>query len=77
MSIILDSKAAAQLLGIAMPTLYSFTSKRQIPFYKPKNGRKIYFKREELEDWMLSKRFDTETEIDTAVATDMAKRKGR
>lgn len=77
MSTILDSKAAAQLLGIAMPTLYSFTSKRQIPFYKPKNCRKIYFKREELEEWMLAQRYDTADETDTYVATDMAKRKGR
>ncbi len=47
---VIDADEAAQLLHIAKQTLYTLTSKRKIPFYK--QGKKVLFKRSELEQWL-------------------------
>lgn len=41
---------AIVITGLAKPTLYSKTSKNEIPHYK--RGRKLYFKRSELLNWI-------------------------
>lgn len=41
---------ALEITGLAKPTLYSKTSKNEIPHYK--RGRKLYFKRSELLAWI-------------------------
>ena len=38
---------AAKILGLVPATLYLYTHKRVIPYYKP-NGRKVYFKIKDL-----------------------------
>ena len=43
--------------------LYELTSTGGIPCYKP-NGKKLYFKKQEIEDWLLSNRKATNIEID-------------
>lgn len=48
----LTADEAAEYLGIAKITLYTYTSKRVIPFYKTR--RKIYFKVEDLENYVLN-----------------------
>ena len=48
----LTSDEAAEYLGIAKITLYTYTHKRIIPFYKSR--RKIYFKLEDLENYVLN-----------------------
>lgn len=48
---LLSIKEAATFLNLATPTLYGFTSKRIIPFIK--RGKKLYFRRSELEQWLL------------------------
>lgn len=47
----LTVKEAARELSLSASTLYKMVSKREIPFYKP-NGKILYFKREELMDWV-------------------------
>ena len=49
---ILSLKEAAEYMGVSESTLYKMTSARTITFYKPNNG-KIYFKRVDLNNWML------------------------
>lgn len=46
------TKEAAFYLGIALPTLYSYTSRRIIPHYKTR--RKIYFKVEDLDNYVMN-----------------------
>lgn len=58
---IFNVKEAADFLDLEVGYLYQLTSKREIPFYRP--GRKIYFKRQELEDWITSKRMATKSEV--------------
>ena len=43
--------------------LYELTSSGGIPCYKP-NGKQLYFKRQEIEDWLLSNRKATNIELD-------------
>jgi len=50
----LTSEEAAAYLGIAKITLYTYTSKRIIPYYKSR--RKIYIKLADLEDFILNDR---------------------
>ena len=48
--LLLSVKEAAMFLKLAPQTVYGFTSKRLIPFLK--RGKKLYFKRTELEQWI-------------------------
>jgi len=59
---ILTADEAARMLDMKVSMIYSLTSRRKIPFYKP-NGKKIFFKKDELEKWILSHRMDTDEEI--------------
>ena len=43
--------------------LYELTSSGGIPCYKP-NGKQLYFKKQEIEDWLLSNRKATNIELD-------------
>ena len=49
---------AVDYLSIAKSYLYKMTAKKRIPFYRP-TGKKIYFKKSELDDWMNSGRVDS------------------
>ena len=46
-----------------------------IPFYKP-NGKKIYFKRDELDEWIFGSRVSPHSEIEEEAAEYILK-KGR
>lgn len=49
---ILDIKSASQFLNLAVPTIYCLVSKREITSYK--RGKKLYFKKSELLQWIQS-----------------------
>ncbi|WP_428167857.1 helix-turn-helix domain-containing protein [Chryseobacterium sp.] len=49
---ILSFKEALVYLDVSPSLLYKLTSKRGIRYFKP-NGGKIYFKKTDLEYWML------------------------
>lgn len=51
------------LTGLSKSFLYKCTMRSEIPHYKP-NGKKIYFDRKEVEDWMKQNRIATKQEID-------------
>lgn len=42
---------ATWYLGISKSSIYKLTSKKEIPFYSP-GGKKLFFKREELDSWI-------------------------
>jgi excisionase family DNA binding protein len=48
--------------------LYELTSSGGIPCYKP-NGKQLYFKKQEIEDWLLSNKKVTNIEIDELAST--------
>ena len=51
------------LTGLSKSYLYKLTSTGGIPCYKPQ-GKHIYFKKTEVEDWLLQNRKSTTIEID-------------
>lgn len=58
----LSAAEAAVFLGMSKSYLYKLTSSRRVPYYKP-NGKRIYFNRAELEEWMSQNRIMTDEEI--------------
>ncbi|ASX25896.1 excisionase family DNA-binding protein [Candidatus Williamhamiltonella defendens] len=54
-------------MGLSKAYLYKLTHFRQIPFYKP-NGKKIYFKRTEINSWLLNNKSLSDEEMETAAA---------
>lgn len=56
---------AAQYLNLARQTLYGFTSNRTIPFIK--KGKKLYFKKSDLEKWLSDGRKKTLDELNADI----------
>ena len=58
---ILDVKEASTFLKISVQTIYGKTSTRSIPHFK--RGKKIYFKRAELLEWLTENKQKTQAEL--------------
>ena len=59
---VLNFTEATKYLEVSASHLYKLTSASILPHYKP-NGKKLYFKREELNEWLLSNRSASKEEI--------------
>ncbi|WP_418510400.1 helix-turn-helix transcriptional regulator [Corallibacter sp.] len=57
---------AALYLGQSKSSLYKLTSKKEIPFYVP-GGKMIYFRRSELESWIVDSKVDTVDELEASI----------
>lgn len=64
---ILDLDEAVLFTGFSKGHIYRLTSDRKIPHFK--KSRKLYFKKSELEDWMLEQKILTEDEIQSKAST--------
>ena len=52
---VMTVEEVVRLTGYSKATIYKFTSERKIPFRKPEHGgRRLYFQREEILDWLQS-----------------------
>ena len=58
---------ACHYLGLSKSHMYKLTSSKSIPHFCPQ-GKRLYFKRTELDDWLLGNRTDTQDEIDQQAA---------
>lgn len=58
---VLTPDEVSMMYGLSKDYLYHLTSERVIPFHKP-NGKKIFFHKEEVENWLLQNRQDTTEE---------------
>lgn len=72
---VLTFNEACMYLELSQSHLYKLTSAGNIPHYKP-NGKKLYFNRAELDQWLLRNRNTTQDEIDQRAADYLIK-KGR
>lgn len=72
---ILNINEAAELTGLARQTIYGKISQRRIPFYK--SHRKVYFRKSELEAWMLHDRRKTLDEIRAEAENTLLNQKGK
>ena len=64
---VLDIDEASVFTGFSKGHLYRLTSERQIPHYK--KNRKLYFKKSELEAWLLEDKVMTAEDIESQAAT--------
>lgn len=62
-----DIDEASLITGMSRGYLYKLTSQRLIPHYK--KGRKLYFKKAELEQWLLEAPVKTQGQIEREAAT--------
>lgn len=60
---VLNFNEAAIYLEVSHSHLYKLTSTSTIPAYKP-NGKKLYFNRHELDEWLLSNRQATVADVE-------------
>lgn len=60
---VLNLEDACKFMDISRSHLYKLTSTRKIPHYCPQ-GKRLYFKKSELEDWLLRNRSNTNNEMD-------------
>ncbi len=72
---VLNFEEACFYLGISDSYLYKLTSRKDIPHFCP-NGKKLYFNRTELDQWLQQNRQVSNAEIDKQ-ATNYILKKGR
>ena len=60
---ILSLSEAAEFLKSSKSFLYKLTSQKQIPHFIP-GGKKIYFKKSDLENWLLQNRVPSVAEFE-------------
>lgn len=71
--ILIQSKEAltvsevALMLGLSESRVRHLTSEKELPYYK--KGKNTYFKKSEIEKWMLSERVPTNSEIRSQATT--------
>lgn len=70
---VLDLDEALLFTGLSRGQMYRLTSGRGIPHYK--KNRKLYFKKTELEAWLLETRIPTAAETDSLADTYIATHK--
>ena len=59
---ILNLENASIYLDISKSSLYKFTSTKEIPHFK--RGKRLYFKKSELDDWRTTQKISSRDEID-------------
>ena len=71
----LTLKEAAKFLDLSRSHLYKLTSERKIPHFKP-NGKKIYFDKSKLVQWLMRKPKRTLEETEEKAASYIVSGKG-
>lgn len=63
---VLTIEDVSKLTDLSVSCLYKKTCAKEIPYYK--KDKRIYFKRQEIEEWMLQNRISTNEELkDSAI----------
>ena|SRR6185436_11480091 len=69
---LLSIKEASEFLNLAKQTIYGFTSQNLIPFIK--KGKKLYFNKTELTEWLKTGRNKTTSESEKEAVDYIAKK---
>ena len=64
---------AAEYLQVSLSAIYKLTSNNEIAYFKP-GGKKIYFKKENLKEWIERSKVLSVFEIDSEVEDYLSKR---
>lgn len=70
---LLSLEAACKYLKLSASYIYKLTSRRMIPHYSPL-GKKLYFRRSELDQWIQQKRVSTNEELMAKASEHIMKR---
>jgi len=65
---VLNLSEVLLLTGLSESYMYKLTSTGGIPCYKPQ-GKQIFFKKDEIESWLLQNRKATNKELDALAST--------
>ena len=71
---LLTIQEAGELIKLSVPTLYGYVSRNAIPFSK--KGKRLYFSRLELMDWVKTGRKKTIAEIQSEANTYLKSKRG-
>lgn len=71
---VLTFNDVCKYLDISSSHLYKLTSQKQIPHFCPQ-GKKLYFNRTEVDQWLMRNRQETTEDIETAAANYLIKNK--
>lgn len=71
----LTARQAADYIGVSNNYLYKLTAGHKVPFYNP-TGRKLLFKRIELDAWVEAARVPADEELISRVQTEQIKKGG-
>jgi excisionase family DNA binding protein len=69
----LSFEETCKYLNLSASYLYKLTSRKGIPHYSP-SGKKLYFKRSELDQWLQQKRVSTNEELVAKASEHIMKR---
>ena len=58
----MNVREVSEYLKISVSSIYKLTSSSQIPHYK--SGKKLYFKKDEIDEWIFSNRIKTRDDIE-------------
>ncbi|MBR3566876.1 MAG: helix-turn-helix domain-containing protein [Salinivirgaceae bacterium] len=66
---VLSVKELAQLTGLSTGHIYNLVSAKKIPHYKTEGGKLVFFRKQEVEDWLCATRIPTYKEMEQQAAT--------
>ena len=58
----MDVKDLSEYLKLSVSAIYKLTSTSEIPHYK--SGKRLYFKKEDIDEWIFSHRIKTRDDIE-------------
>lgn len=72
---IMNLEEVVRLTDYSKSTIYKLVHQRKIPFYKPAHGgRKLYFRRKEVSDWLQGQRIPAIEQEDKKCARKLCRR---
>ncbi|WP_194852341.1 helix-turn-helix domain-containing protein [Nonlabens antarcticus] len=72
---VLTADEVSSFTGLSKKYIYTLTSKRQIPFYKPM-GKVLYFSKKEIEEWMLTNGVKSSQQLASEASSYILNKKG-
>jgi excisionase family DNA binding protein len=72
---LLTIKQTAEILHLSVPTIYGLVQRREVPVCK--RGKRLYFSKQEITDWVMAGRKKTNSEIDAEVDSYLGRKKRR
>ena len=75
MDCLVNVKQLSEMLGFKPAYVRKLVQEGQIPYYKP-NGKRLYFKKTELNEWLQSNRVTPVDEAESSAALYIAKKGG-